>query len=84
MTNPRKGDCSTCHWFERGDNPPPNGSCLVNPPTPHITMVPKSMGPRGPELQPAIQGIHPATVETKRCEKWRPVGVLPDLAIERH
>jgi hypothetical protein len=83
MTPPKKGNCGTCHWFERGPQEPPKdqpwaGSCLVNPPIPVLTQqqVSKGLGPRGPEMQivPAVLGLLPTTDESRRCSLWRPAG----------
>jgi hypothetical protein len=78
----RRGDCGTCHWFERvpeqpsGDNPWA-GWCLYAPPVCSQTMVPAGLGPQGPMMKPAMQGLVPPTYETRRCHLWRPFGTMP-------
>lgn len=80
MSKARKGDCGTCHWFEmEGDG----HVCLVNPPVISQTMIPAGMGPQGPMMKPALQGLCPPTRENRRCEKWRPAGRLPDIAFDK-
>lgn len=90
MTKPKRGDCGTCHWFERVPQPPLDdqpwlGFCCVNPPTPFVGMqeVPGSrLSPHGPQAAPAIQGMLPPTNELRRCEKWWPFGKLPDVTFD--
>ncbi len=72
VRKPRKGDCGTCHWFERAPNEPRAGTpwagvCLYNPPIPGQTVMQSPLG--GPP-QPMLQGIHPPTQELLRCHFW--------------
>jgi hypothetical protein len=87
MTTPKRGNCGTCHWFEPEGQAPTNGQpwaglCLANPPVAAQTMVPSGLGPHGPMMRPAIQGMVPPTNDNRRCAQWRPAGMLPDLALE--
>jgi hypothetical protein len=71
----RKGDCGTCHWFERQPNQPRAGQpwtglCLVNPPAASQTMVHSAVG--GPP-QPMLQGVHAPVSEIGRCHMWTEV-----------
>jgi hypothetical protein len=86
---PRKGDCGTCHWFEpeteqievgKPKGQPRAGLCLLRPPIPMQTMIPAGLGPQGPMMKPALQGVCPPTSENRRCEGWRAFGMLPELA----
>src|SRR6202030_1123099 len=84
VRKPRKGDCGTCHWFERAPNEPRAGApwsgiCLYNPPGPMPVVAQSSLG--GPPQQ-MMQGVHPPVSEIGRCHLWRPFGMLPDLALE--
>lgn len=80
MIAPKKYTCGTCHWFERGPNPPAKGqpqggSCMVNPPVPALTMQQvNTLHPSGPQSVPAVMGILPQTLETYRCSKWHASG----------
>jgi hypothetical protein len=68
----RKGDCGTCHWFERAPNEPRAGApwsgiCLHNPPGVGQSMMQSALG--GPP-QAMLQGIHPPVSEIGRCHLW--------------
>lgn len=81
----RKGDCGLCHWWERtGEQPKPGvpwaGYCFVNPPIIGQTMV-MQMTAQGNMPVPKITGSRPPSFETDRCEKWRPIGVIPDCPV---
>lgn len=88
MTKPKRGNCGTCHWFERGPNEPPKdgvwqGSCLVNPPIPFLMAQNKMVpGPKGMQqyTEPMNMTMLPMTQEDRRCSLWRPAGMLPSLA----
>jgi hypothetical protein len=72
VRKPRKGDCGTCHWFERAPNEPRpgvpwSGICLYNPPQIGNAVVQSSLG--GPP-QAMMQGIHPPVSEIARCHHW--------------
>ena len=88
MTKPKLGDCGTCHWFERPEQwtapPPVQGLCLVNPPTPLLGLQEvqgSRLSPGGPQVTHAVQGMVPPTTADRRCEKWRPTGMLPEMAL---
>lgn len=84
MNAPKRGNCGTCHWFEPNPDPSQAGTglCYVTPPVPAQTMVSAGLGPQGPMMKPALQGLSPPTHENRRCAQWRPAGMLPDLALE--
>jgi hypothetical protein len=70
----RKGDCGTCHWFERASSEPKAGVpwagyCHYNPPVAGQTMVP-TLGPQGQGMAPMFQGILPPVFEIGRCHFW--------------
>jgi hypothetical protein len=74
VRKPRKGDCGTCHWFERAPQEPKAGNpwsgiCLYNPPIAGQTMMPQ-MGPQGMQATPMFQGIAPPVSEIGRCHLW--------------
>jgi len=85
MTKPRRGQCGTCHWWDY-DASQANGQrvgrCMVNPPVAAQTMMPGGIGPQGPMVRPAWQGIRPPTLESDRCSKWHPAGQVPLLELE--
>jgi hypothetical protein len=73
----KKGDCGTCHWFERAPaEPKPGvpwaGYCHYNPPIAGQTMV-AQMGPQGMGAAPMFQGILPPVFEIARCHFWTAV-----------
>lgn len=59
-----KPRCGTCIWFDRQDGGPA-GRCLVDPPRPHVAMMPSAVG----QPKPVIQGIRPAVHESERCSR---------------
>jgi len=72
VRKPRKGDCGTCHWFERAPNEPRagvpwSGICLYNPPLAGQALIQSPIG--GPS-QAMLQGIHPPVSEIARCHHW--------------
>jgi len=72
VRKPRKGDCGTCHWFERAPAEPKagvpwSGICLYNPPGPMPVVAQSSLG--GPPQQ-MMQGVHPPVSEIGRCHHW--------------
>ncbi len=83
VKKPRRGDCGTCHWFEREEmSPQPgmpwSGVCLLNPPVSNLGMVAAGLGPQGPMMRQQLQGICPPTHELRRCQWWRAFGRVPD------
>ena len=86
VRKPRKGDCGTCHWFERASAEPKagmpwSGYCHYNPPLAAQTAVPQ-MGAQGMQMQPMWQGVCPPVSELGRCHLWWPFGKLPTTALE--
>lgn len=74
----KRGDCGTCHWFDRVPEEPKNnepwaGWCLYAPPIASQTHVQTVGG-----VKPMFQGVVPPTLETRRCHLWRPFGVIPN------
>ena len=74
VRKPRKGDCGTCHWFERVPAEPKAGNpwsgyCNYNPPIAAQTAVPQ-MGAQGMQMQAMWQGVCPPVSELGRCHHW--------------
>jgi hypothetical protein len=72
VRKPRKGDCGTCHWFERAPQEPKagvpwSGICLYNPPLINQTAIPNVLSG---QMQAMMQGIHPPVSEIARCHHW--------------
>jgi len=72
VRKPRKGDCGTCHWFERALQEPKaglpwSGICLYNPPLINQTAIPNVVSG---QMQAMMQGIHPPVSEIARCHHW--------------
>jgi hypothetical protein len=81
VRKPRRGDCGTCHWFERAPEQPKAGIpwagyCFCNVPIIGQIMAMK-MTAQGNMPVPQITGSRPPTFEIDRCEKWRPAGAMP-------
>jgi hypothetical protein len=91
-----RGNCGTCHWWEAPPKAQPEegqemriGICCVNPPVPVMMMAQRNIvAPLRPGQAPIQQaapdtiGIRPPSLESARCERWRPYGMLPDLAVK--
>jgi hypothetical protein len=72
VRKPRKGDCGTCHWFERAPQEPRAGApwsgvCLYNPPATMPTVVQSALGGGAQQM---LQGVHPPVSEIARCHHW--------------
>ena len=77
---PARGQCGTCHWFERMDEN--TGMCFVRPPMPALAMqqAPGStLNPKGPQMQLGVQGMVPPVNELGRCAEWCAFGATAEL-----